>query len=47
LNEQTCNWEAPVAYPETYIFNLKDKLGRNIKDIYKWNETNLNWELVE
>jgi hypothetical protein len=34
LNEQTCNWEAPVAYP------TDDKN-------YKWNETNLNWELVE
>jgi len=47
LNEQTCNWEAPVAYPETYIFNLKDKLGRNIKDIYKWNESTLTWDIVE
>ena len=34
LNEQTCNWEAPVAYPTD---------GK----IYSWNETNLNWELVE
>ena len=34
LNEQTCNWESPVAYP------TDDK-------IYTWNETNLNWELVE
>jgi hypothetical protein len=34
LNEQTCNWEALVAYPTD---------GKN----YKWNETNLNWELVE
>jgi hypothetical protein len=34
LNEQTCNWEAPVSYPQN---NNK----------YNWNETNLNWELVE
>jgi hypothetical protein len=34
LNEDTCLWEAPVAYPQD---------GNN----YKWNETNLNWELVE
>jgi hypothetical protein len=34
LNEQTCNWEAPVIYPTD---------GKR----YSWNETNLNWELVE
>ena len=34
LNEDTCQWEAPVAYPQD---------GNN----YNWNETNLNWELVE
>jgi len=34
LNEQTCNWESPVAYPTD---------GNN----YKWNETNLTWDLVE
>jgi hypothetical protein len=34
LNEQTCNWEAPIAYPTD---------GKR----YTWNETNLNWELVE
>jgi hypothetical protein len=34
LNEQTCNWESPVAYPTD---------GKR----YSWNETNLNWELVE
>jgi len=34
LNEQTCNWESPVAYPTD---------GKR----YDWNETNLNWELVE
>ena len=34
LNEDTCRWEAPVAYPTD---------GKK----YNWNETNLNWELVE
>ena len=34
LNEDTCLWEAPVAYP-------------NDGQIYKWNETIKNWELVE
>ncbi len=34
LNENTCRWEAPVAYPTDG--------GK-----YKWNETNLNWEVIE
>jgi hypothetical protein len=34
LNEDTCRWEAPVAYPTDG--------GK-----YKWNETNLNWEVIE
>ena len=34
LNEDTCIWNAPVAYP-------------NDGNIYKWNETNLNWEVIE
>jgi hypothetical protein len=34
LNEQTCNWESPVAYPTD---------GKR----YTWNETNLNWEIIE
>jgi hypothetical protein len=34
LNEDTCRWEAPVAYPTD---------GAK----YKWNETNLTWDLVE
>ena len=36
LNEQTCNWEAPVAYP----------VDSNINNRYKWNEEILNWELI-
>ena len=34
LNETTCDWEAPIAYPTD---------GQN----YKWNETNLTWDLIE
>ena len=34
LNEQTCNWESPVARPTD---------GKK----YNWNETNLNWEIIE
>jgi hypothetical protein len=33
LNEDTCCWEAPVAYP-------------NDGQIYNWNETIKNWELI-
>jgi len=34
LNEETCQWEAPVQYPAD---------GAN----YKWDESTVNWELVE
>jgi len=34
LNETTCLWEAPVAYPTD-------------GQIYKWNETNRNWQLFK
>ena len=36
LNEQTCNWEAPVDYP----------VDSNINNRYIWNEEILNWELI-
>jgi hypothetical protein len=36
LNETTCLWEAPVAYP----------VDSNINNIYTWNEEILNWELI-
>jgi len=36
LNEDTCLWEAPVAYP----------VDSNINNRYKWNEEILNWELM-
>ena len=34
LNEDTCRYEAPVAYPTD---------GAK----YKWNETNLTWDIIE
>ena len=37
LNETTCLWEAPVAKPTT---ELEDN------QYYSWNETNLNWEII-
>ena len=36
LNETTCLWNAPVAYP----------VDSNINNRYKWNEEILNWELI-
>ena len=36
LNESTCLWEAPVAYP----------VDSNINNRYIWNEEILNWELM-
>jgi hypothetical protein len=36
LNEQTCNWEAPVAKPTT-------ELEEN--EYYSWNESIINWEI--
>ena len=36
LNEDTCIWEAPIAYP----------VDSNINNIYTWNEEILNWELI-
>jgi hypothetical protein len=36
LNETTCLWEAPVAYP----------VDNNVNNRYKWNEEIQNWELI-
>ena len=36
LNETTCLWNAPVAYP----------VDNNVNNRYKWNEEILNWELM-
>ena len=45
LNEETCKWEAPIAYPNTFTQNLTDENGEPMADIYYWNENKLKWEL--
>ena len=37
LNEQTCNWESPIPIPS----------DASIDKRYSWNESLVNWELVE
>ena len=41
LNEDTCLWEAPVPMPELTQEQIDNDIG------YKWNEKNLNWEIIE
>ena len=36
LNENTCQWEAPIAYP----------VDSNVNNEYKWNEETLSWDLL-
>jgi hypothetical protein len=36
LNEDTCNWESPVAEPTTELEN---------NQYYSWNESIINWEI--
>jgi len=45
LNENTCRYECPVPFPETYNLNLKKVNGEPIKDPYSWNEETLTWDL--
>jgi hypothetical protein len=49
LNEDTCNWESTIPYPETYTLNLIDTSDNTttIRDPYKWNESTLTWNIVE
>ena len=49
LVEETCQWKAPVDYPETYTQNLISEIDGVTpeKDRYYWNENKRNWELVE
>jgi len=35
LDEATCTWQAPIAYPDA-------KKG----EVYSWNEETLDWQLV-
>ena len=37
LNEDTCQWKAPVAIPTTELEN---------NQYYYWNETNKTWDIV-
>jgi hypothetical protein len=39
LNEDTCNWEAPVAMPELTQEQIDNK------NYYAWNESIINWEI--
>ena len=47
LNEDTCIWEAPIPYPITNTKNLINEFGNPKNDLYKWNEINLSWDLIE
>ena len=47
LNETTCQWEAPVAYPNTQTQNLTDRDGNPANDAYNWNEETTTWDLNE
>jgi len=47
LNEETCLWEAPVAYPNTQTQNLTDRDGNPANDAYNWNEINQSWDITE
>ena len=47
LNEDTCLWEAPIAYPNTQTQNLTDRDGNPINDAYNWNEETKQWDLNE
>jgi hypothetical protein len=38
LNEDTCNWNAPVAIPTTKLEDNQD---------YSWNESIVNWEVKD
>ena len=40
LNEDTCQWEAPVSMPTLTQEQIDNK------NYYRWNETIKNWELV-
>jgi hypothetical protein len=46
LNEDTCNWKAPIPYPITNTQNRFNELGDPINDLYSWNESTLSWDLV-
>jgi hypothetical protein len=45
LNENTCQWQSPIPYPITNTQNEINEFGNPQNDLYKWNETNLTWDL--
>ena len=45
LDEDTCQWKAPVAYPETFTQDRKKEDGSDAPDLYYWNEQKFRWEL--
>ncbi len=46
LNENTCQWQSPIPYPITNNQNKINEFGNPQNDLYKWNETNLTWDLI-
>jgi hypothetical protein len=47
LDEDTCFWKPPIVKPITYTQNRISEIGEPIMDIYRWNEINQNWDIVE
>ena len=45
LNEQTCDWEAPLSYPITNTKNEFYENGSPKNDFYTWNEETQSWTL--
>ena len=41
LNEDTCQWEAPIPMPEL----TQEQTDNN--SFYQWNEENQTWDLIE
>ena len=41
LNEDTCQWEAPVIKPELTQEQIDNE------SYYSWNEINQNWDIIE
>jgi hypothetical protein len=44
LNEETYQWDAPIAKPVTHTQNLTED-NKSIPDVYNWNEQKVKWEL--
>jgi|TARA_R110001599_G_scaffold4420_1_gene22882 hypothetical protein len=46
LNEETCLWEAPTSYPNTFTKSLTNSEGDTIPDKYYWHEQTQTWILI-